>query len=283
MAEICGLDIPPEIDSPVTVEVDATSASEEGFISAVARYSGGTTEVEIEEPEPRKFTLVLKPPRPDKYTLDVRWGQNHVYGSPLDLDLRPPNAKAITVAEPPGGKLQAGQPIEMCFDTSNAGRGEMLCTCIGEVVGEISVDVQRRDSTNKFDINFQPPREDKYTLTVKWAGRSIKGSPFLFNLFHTDASKVKVLDIKLSTNPDDPIYEMNISTKGAGDGRLRARCAGLIYGSLPLNIEEIARHEYCISLRPPKDDTVIIDVYFEDIPIPGSPFYALPANAQGNC
>ena len=147
MAEVCGLDIPPQSDSPITVNVDASKASEEGALSAVAVQEGGgnTAEVKIEEQlEPtRKYKLTFQPPNKEKYTLEIKWGNEPIKGSPLHLDLRPPNAKAVTIAEPPAGKLQAGQPIKICFDTSNAGRGEMLSNCKGEEVGRYH---SRRDT-----------------------------------------------------------------------------------------------------------------------------------------
>ena len=283
MAEISGLDIPPEVDSPVTVEVDATIASEEGFISAVAQYSGGTAEVEIEEPEPKKFTLVFQPPRPDRYILEVRWGPNHVYGSPLNLDLRPPNAKAVTIAEPPAGKLKAGQPIKMCFDTSNAGRGEMLCTCKGEDVGEISINVERRDCTNKFDVKFQPPHEDEYIVHVTWAERSIKGSPFKIDLMPVNPSKVEASVPTVPVNPNDPI-EIDISTKGAGNAKLTVTCVGTRCGNIPVNLKKIAAHGYHLSVAPPMRDAISISVRYGGKHIPNSPFTinTLPTSAQGN-
>ena len=285
MAEVSGLDVPPEVDSPVTVEVDATIASEEGFISAVAVAvdSGDTAEVEIEEPEPKQFTLVFQPPRPDKYTLEIRWGPNHVYGSPLHLDLRPPNAKAVTIAEPPAGKLKAGQPVKICFDTSNAGRGEMLCTCKGEDVGEISVDVERRDFTNKFDVKFNPPHEDEYTVHVKWGERSIKGSPFKIDLIPVNPYKVKASVSMVPVNPDDPI-EIDISTKGAGNAKLTAECVGTRCEKIPVSIKKIAAHDYHISIAPPMRDVISISVLYGGEHIPDSPFTinTLPTSAQGN-
>ncbi len=283
MAEISGLDIPPEIDSPVTVEVDATIASEEGFISAVAQYSGGTAEVEIEEPEPKKFTLVLQPPRPDKYTLEVRWGPNHVYGRPLFLDLRPPNAKAVTIAEPPAGKLAPGQPIKICFATSNAGRGEMTCTCSGEDVGEIRTDVERRDFTNKFDAKFIPPHEEEYVVHVKWGERSVKGSPFKIDLIPVNPGKVMASVPKVPANPDDPI-EINISTKGAGNDKLTAACVGTKCGKIPVLLKKIATHDYHLTVAPPMRDTISISLMYAGKHIPNSPFLinTLPKNAQGN-
>ena len=240
--------------------------------------------MEIEEPEPKKFTLVLQPPRPDKYTLEVRWGQNHVYGSPLDLDLRPPNAKAVTIADPPAGKLKADQPIKICLDTSSAGRGDMLCTCKGEDVGEINIDVERRDFTNKFDIKFIPPHEDEYIIYVKWVGRNIKGSPFKIDLIPVNPDKVKASVPKIPANPDDPI-EIDISTKGAGYAKLTATCVGTRCGEIPVNLKKIAAHDYHLSVAPPQRDSVSISVLYGGKHIPSSPFSisTLPTNAQGNC
>ena len=283
MAEVCGLDIPPQSGLPVMVEVDATRASEGDALSAVAspHKGGSTAQVNIEETEPKKFKLTFQPPKEDIYTLDIKWGESHIQGSPLHLDLRPPNAKGVTIAEPPAGKLKAGQQISICFDTSNAGRGEMQSTCNGEEVGEIDVDVKRRDFTNKFDVSFKPPHEDEYVIIVKWAGKGIKGSPFKIDLIPVNPDKVKASAPKIPENPDDPI-EMEISTKGAGNAKLTATCMGTIGGKVPVNIKKVTQHDYHLSVKPPGRDMLSLSVQYGGKHIPNSPFLVntLPTDAS---
>ena len=288
MAEVCGLDIPPQSDSPITVDVDASNASEEGALSAVAvqvgeEGGGNAAEVKIEEQlEPtRKYKLTFQPPEKKKYILEIKWGDEPIKGSPLHLDLRPPNAKAVTIAEPPAGKLQAGQPIKICFDTSNAGRGEMLSTCKGEDVGDIAVNVSRRDFTNKFDVTFHPPHEDEYVVQVKWMERSIKGSPFKIDLIPVNPNKVKASAPTIPTSPDKPI-EMEISTKGAGNAKLTATCMGTIGGKIPVNLKKVAAHDYHLTVKPPERDILSLSVQYGGKHIPNSPFLVntLPVDAS---
>ena len=283
MAKVCGLDIPPQIDSPITVDVDATKASGDGALTVVAvQVEGGSTaEVNVEEKEPKKFKLTFQPPKKEKYSLEIKWGDDPIQGSPLCLDLRPPNAKAVTIAEPPAGKLKTGQPIKICFDTSNAGRGEILSTCNGDEVGEIPVDVKRRDFTNKFDITFLPPHEDEYVVQVKWAGRSIKGSPFKIDLIPVNPNKVKASAPKIPTNPDDPI-EMDISTKGAGNAKLTATCMCTIGGKIPVNIKKVNGTNYHLTVQPPERDILSLSVHYGGMHIPNSPFLVntLPVDAS---
>ena len=281
MAEVCGLDIPPQTDLPVTVEVDASKASDDGELSAVASHGENTAEVKIEEQEPKKYKLTFQPPKKDKYTLEIKWGESPIQGSPLLLDLRAPIAKGVTIAEPPEGKLKAGQPIKICFDTSNAGRGLMHSTCRGEDVGEINVDVRRRDFTNKFDITFQPPHEDEYVIHVKWSEKSIKGSPFKIDLIPVNPNKVKASAPKIPTNSDDPI-EMEISTKGAGNAKLTATCMGTIGGKIPVTVKKVAPHDYHLSVKPSERDILSLSVQYGGKNIPNSPFLVntLPVDAS---
>ena len=284
MAEVCGLDVPPQSDSPVTVEVDATNAGDDGGpeqLTAVALYGDKTAEVTVEEQETKKYKLTFLPPTKDKYTLEMKWGENHIKGSPMHLDLRAPNAKAVTIAEPPAGKLKAGQEIKICFDTSKAGRGEMHSSCTGEEVGEINVDVQRRDFTNKFDVTFKPPHEDEYVVHVKWLERSIKGSPFKIDLIPVNPNKVKASAPKIPANPDDPI-EMDVSTKGAGNAKLTATCMGTIGGKIPVSVKKVAAHDYHLTVKPPERDILSISVQYAGKHIPNSPFLVstLPVDAS---
>ena len=279
-AGVCGLEVPPQSDLPVTVEV-----AEEAVLSAVAIHGEDgekTAEVQIEKQEQlRRYKLTFLPPQKDKYRLEIKTGDSHVNGSPLHLDLRAPNAKGVTIAEPPAGKLKAGQPIKICFDTSNAGRGEMHSTCSGEEVGDIQVDVQRRGFTNKFDVTFKPPHEDEYVVHVKWAERSIKGSPFKIDLIPVNPNKVKASAPKIPSNPDDPI-EMNISTKGAGNAKLTATCMGMLGGKIPVSVKKVAPHDYHLTVKPPDRDILSLSVQYGGKHIPNSPFLVntLPVDAS---
>ncbi|CAI8053426.1 hypothetical protein GBAR_LOCUS29225 [Geodia barretti] len=87
----------------------------------------------------------------------------------------------VKVAEPPGQITGFGEPIAIIFDATRAGEGPMSASCTGASVGAVPVAVSEPWSAI-FNVHFTPNSADVYTLSVKWGGVDIAGSPFTINL-----------------------------------------------------------------------------------------------------
>ena len=178
---IDGPHVPDEILDPTRLYVDTTGAGNGKLTGSVTGNLHGVSDVQIRELEQNKFEVSFVPPGPDYYKLDVKWGDNSVIGAPFDINLNPPRAEEVVIAEPPNAMLEAGQAIGICFDTSQAGRGELTATATGQRIGEIPTKVSLR-SKDKYDVRFVPSEPDIYNIDVLWAGQHVKGSPFTVNL-----------------------------------------------------------------------------------------------------
>ena len=87
----------------------------------------------------------------------------------------------VAVAEPPGQITGYGEPIGISFDVSRAGEGPMTASCAGTKVGAVPAAVTE-SRPRIYRVQFTPNAADVYTLSVKWGGREINGSPFTINL-----------------------------------------------------------------------------------------------------
>ena len=183
---VTGPEIPPEMNEPVQLQVDASNAGSGKLAAKIVGDKSGISKVQIKEVQPKVYDLSFKPPAPELYTLSATWAGEPIPGSPFMLNLAPPNAKEVMIAEPPSTSLRIGQAIKICFGTSMAGRGELTANCKGNKVGEIPVKVTKRESqSSKYDIELTPLEEDLYSLRVQWGGADVKGSPFAINLTDT--------------------------------------------------------------------------------------------------
>ena len=281
MAELVSLDIPPELDKPVTLKIDATGAGDLGtLITYASSENVENAEVTVQE-DARIFTLTFNPPSPDKYSLTVKWGDDPISGSPFELNLNTPNSKQVSIAEPPQSNLRAGQSIGICFDASNAGRGELTATCEGEKVGEVPVEVNQRGISLKYDFKFVPPHEDVYRISIMFSGKLIKGSPFKLDLVPVNASKVKASKINMPQGLGGPI-EMDIGTEDAGNAPLKATCMGSVAGKVPVTVSKLSKHNYKLSVHPPNADIFTLSVQYGSKHIPNSPFFVntMPTDAS---
>ena len=93
----------------------------------------------------------------------------------------------VKVAEPPGQISGFGEPIAIIFDATQAGKGSMSASCTGTSVGSVPVSISEPWS-GICNVHFTPNAADVYTLSVKWGGTDIGGSPFTINLSRLSAN-----------------------------------------------------------------------------------------------
>ena len=268
---ITGPEIPLESNKPILLHVDATNAGN-GILDAKAiGDSGRALDVDIQEVEPNKFDVYLFPQTLEYHTLDITWGKQLIPGSPFRLNLGATQADAVKIAEPLTAKFKAGQAIRICFDTSEAGRGDLTSTCKGNKVGEIPVKVTARPRKEKYDIRFTPPEPDIYYVNVFWGGSHIKGSPFTINLMPVDVSRVEMIGPTMPQGLGGPV-ELMLQTQGTGMGKVTAACIGNKLGNVPVFIQESRQDCYQLQFNPPKSDIYTFAVQYGGHDVRGSPF-----------
>lgn len=283
MAELTKLDVPTDVKQPVIVEVDTTNASGDGPLSAEAcNENGDRSEVKVQEDELKRYTITFDPPNPDKYNLTIKWGEEMIVGSPFKLNLGPPNHKGVTISDPPSGTLKSKEKIKIGFDTFEAGCGELTSTCKADSISDIPVSVTRRGFSLKYDIEFTPPHEDVYFVSVNWLGKHIKGSPYKLDMIPVIPSKVVVSKL---TVPDEAggLIELDVCTEGAGNAELQAICKGSEVGKVPVTVSKVSPGNYHLSAQTTSQpDTYAMSVKYGGQNVPGSPLYAnlLPTDAN---
>ena len=275
MAGIVDLSVPPELKKPVKLVVDASTSLEGELEVEVFK----TPEEKLKDPEVeivkdavlKKFDIEFTPPSPDEYTFVVKHKGEEVSGSPLKLNLSKPDYKKVVLTQPPTGKIKAGQSINILFDTFAAGRGELTGVCKGEASGEIPVLVSRKGITSTFKVTFLPPQEDEYSLSVCFAGKNLKGSPYKIDMIPVNPSKVRSSKPTIPDDPSQPIT-MDICTEGAGNAQLKAKCKGEDSGNVHVDVKKLSKTDYHLTLKPPKRDKLTLSVLYGGKHIKDSPF-----------
>ena len=265
---VTGPKIPPEMSAPVTFKVDTSNAGHGELSAKAVSQTAGQASVDIEEKEPNVFDVFFICPKPDKYDLSMEWSSQSVPGSPFSLNLSTPNASKVTIARPPSSSIREGQPIVICFNTSQAGRGNLTATCSGSDVRTVNVVVTKNpDST--YNVEFVPPDVDLYTLSIFWNGIHIKRSPFTINLAPPIIGNVKIIGPTYSLS--GPV-ELMLQTRGAGKGTVTGSCISIDKDTIPVNITETSHECYLLTFQPPKPNIYTFGVQFGGENLKGSPF-----------
>ena len=277
MGEITSIDIPVDPGKPVRVDVSTAEDSEDfckGNLNVSILQSNAIlnkSKVEVLKIEENKGLILFKPPEPGLYSMLIKYNDETVSGSPLHLNLSPPDAKQVKLTKPPTGKIGAGHSLEIWFDTTLAGRGELASTCKGEKVGDIPVTVTRTGITNTHKVAFFPPKEDDYSLSVLYSGADVIGSPFRIDLIPINVARVKCSEPYFPKGKSGPL-EMDICTEGSRKARLTATCTGLNGDNIHVNIENVSKDNYHLQIDPPNDDTLTLTIKYGGKNVEGSPF-----------
>ena len=256
-----------------------------GLSASCKGEKSGPVDIEInkEGNTKNKYTVSFAPAIPDIYIVEIQWGSDNtppkdVPGSPFNLSLLlPPDASKVQVGDlhvPPGAGADEWVWLEL--DCGEAGHGEVTAEAKHEDGKPVEVQIEKI-SDDKNRVKFKADQPGKYHLNVLYGGSPIPGSPFS-NIEILDLSSKPRLVKHLKTNQPERrggSAVLLFDTKDAERGKFRARVAGLITGQTEVSYDTLpdSQHIYEVSFIPQKADTYIVDIYWENDPVPSSPFY----------
>nr|CAD7395119.1 unnamed protein product [Timema cristinae] len=133
------------------------------------------------------FTLNVKPQESGRHALTIKYGGEHVAGSPFTLRVSgAPDASKVRVYGPgvEHGVLASFQSRFIC-DTRGAGAGQLTVRVRGPK-GAFRVEMQRESQKDRTILcKFDPTEPGDYRVEVKWAGEHVPGSAFGVMIFDT--------------------------------------------------------------------------------------------------
>ena len=112
-----------------------------------------------------------------------------------------------------------GHPIEFTVDCTDSGTGELTVKATGPDKQELQADITVDTSSSKlcYHIKVIPTRPGAHRIVVQWAGLSIPGSPFHYEI--TDPSGVQLLQANQILTPlagQLITYQLDLSKAGKG-------------------------------------------------------------------
>ena len=269
---VTGPDVPMDPAQPIVFHVSTASAGNGNLEASAVGDNSGETDTEVNEVQPNKFDVSYFPAPNESYNVTMLWAGQPVPGSPFRVESQTANAEKVIICEPPTAMLEAGQAIGICFDTSQAGNGKLTAVCKGNRIGEIPIMLrQRAIDKKKYDVRFTPPEPDVYVISVLWAGKYVKGSPYTINLMPVDVNKVRVIGPSMPEGLDGPV-EVMLQTSGAGKGKVTGACMGKKAGNVPVAVKETSADIYQLAFKPPQPDMYSFAIQYGGQNLNGSPF-----------
>ncbi|XP_012941870.1 filamin-B isoform X2 [Aplysia californica] len=168
------------------VFVDTTAAGP-GEITASCQSQHQTARCDVKENNDGHYTLRVLPMEPERHILQVEYDGVHVPGSPFVLRVgEPPDPSKVKVFGP-GVENGLIDWFESRFlvETQGAGAGQLAVKVRGPR-GGFKVDMRRETKSERtITCRYDPSEPGEYSISVRWSGVHVPGSPFSVNLVET--------------------------------------------------------------------------------------------------
>ncbi|XP_022095230.1 filamin-A-like [Acanthaster planci] len=162
---------------------------EAGSGELTARCIGPNTMAEVHIGDNRNgtYSLLICPSEPGRHTLEVKYGEDHIQGSPFLLRVAAaPDASKVRCFGPGlnHGVLSTFNGRFIC-ETKGAGAGQLKVRVHGPK-GAFKVEMRRSDTKDRtIDVRYNPEESGEYAIQVKWSDKHVPGSPFLIKVVDT--------------------------------------------------------------------------------------------------
>ncbi|XP_014240191.1 filamin-A isoform X2 [Cimex lectularius] len=216
------------------------------------------------------------------YLLNVMWSGRQVKGCPLKVTVTAMCDSSKVVCSGEGlGLGTVGKHIRSFIDTRMAGPGELSAHCVGPHKVAYCELYDHGDGT--FTLNVKPQEAGRHTLTVKYGGVDVPGSPFILRICGaSDASKVRVVGPGIQHGVLATFQSRFIcDTRGAGAGQLSVRVRGP-KGAFRVEMQRGSQKDRMIMCKydPTEPGDYRVEVKWAGELVPGSPFSVMIFDTQ---
>ncbi len=233
--------------------------------------------------------VTYRPAEPGTYKLNVRFAEQDIPGSPFNVKVHPEDGSCMeplmqaslekpTRAAPVshigsecelGLKIPDTDPLDMTAQVTNPkGRTE---------------DAEIVDGADcRYVVRFIPTMDGVHTVSVKSRGLHVPGSPFQFTVGpfgEGGAHKVHAGGPGLERGEINIPAEFTVWTREAGPGKLSISVKGP--AKAKIDIQDNKDGSYQVIYTPTAPGEYVIDIMYNDQPIPDSPFKAMVTPAIG--
>ncbi|XP_061194598.1 filamin-A-like isoform X4 [Saccostrea echinata] len=176
------------------VAIDTRKAGP-GELTAYCMGPSKASYCELQDNHDGTFILKIKPHEPGKHVLQVKYGGEHVNGSPFVLKVNAqPDASKVRVTGPgvEHGILATFQS-RFIVETRGAGAGQLTVRIRGPK-GGFQVEMYRDSQRDRTILcRYDPTETGLYIISVRWSGVDVPGSPFQIHIVDTQQELEQIL------------------------------------------------------------------------------------------
>ena len=246
-----------QADTLLEMSIFAPNRQARGFaVSALGMQTGAIPSTEIVPMGNDSFHVRFRAPYSDDYRVEITYDKQHLPGSPFNLTIRAPPCADKVMTFDPIVPLKVGKPIELMFDTSQAGVGTLTTNVATASNKWVAANIEEI-SSNLYSVSFTPEQNTTFTIDVFWSDRPVDGSPFT---------------ITFEEQLKEPFVSVMFEPQLGIRGMLSASVFGQNIGEVETSVQQFERGQYQIGFSPPRKDIYNLHLFWFDQEVRGSPF-----------
>ncbi|NWU93714.1 FLNA protein, partial [Upupa epops] len=218
------------------------------------------------------------PTEPGDYSINILFADHHIPGSPFKAKVTPVfDPEKVTASGPGLERGKAGEVATFMVDCSKAGDAELTIEIISDAGVKAEVVLQdNRDGT--YTITYTPVVAGSYSITIKYGGRSVPKFPVRVTVdpaLDTGAVKVYGKGVEargvLREVGTDFTVDARALTKTGGP-HIKARVVNPSGAITETYITDHGDGTYRVDYTPYEDGVHRVEVTYDDVAVPKSPF-----------
>ncbi|XP_032664759.1 filamin-A isoform X4 [Odontomachus brunneus] len=279
--EVHGPGIQPEgvaRDKPTHFTVDAKKAGQAALEVAIQDAYGREVPLRLDDKRDGTVQAHYTPTSSSQHVVMVNYGGVATKKSPYRVKVASPLNPSMVSAFGPGLEkgVKSNTPTHFNVDCREAGPGKLDVSMLSPEGRELPISLtDNEDGT--YTVDYMPPQPGNYTVNLNYGGLKVPQCPIKVNVQpHVDVSKVKVDGLEPSLNVNQQA-EFTIDTRAIAksktdDGKVSCTINNPSGGKTEKLIIAQGDGTYRVSYTPFEEGCHTIDILYDNVPIPGSPF-----------
>ncbi|XP_066554329.1 filamin B a isoform X1 [Amia ocellicauda] len=219
-------------------------------------------------------TVKYTPVQQGNLGVAVTYGGDPIPKSPFNVGVAAPLDLDKIKVDGLESRVEVGQDQEFAVNTKGAGgQGKLDVQITSPASKAVPCTVEALPGKDCSLVKYVPKEEGFYTVDISYDGSPVPGSPFPVEAsLPPDPSKVKAYGPGLKGGLVGNPAEFTIDTKGAGTGGLGLTVEGPCEAKIECS--DNGDGTCSVSYLPTEPGEYLVNILFEEVHIPGSPFKA---------
>uniref|UniRef100_A0A8B9R529 Filamin B n=1 Tax=Astyanax mexicanus TaxID=7994 RepID=A0A8B9R529_ASTMX len=220
------------------------------------------------------YTVKYTPVQQGEMVINVTFGGDPISKSPFAVGVAAPLDLSKIQVNGLESRVEVGQDQEFAVSTKGAGgQGKLEARITSPSGKSVPCAVEPQPGKGASLVKYIPKEEGVYTVEILYEGNPVPGSPFPVDaMLPPDPSKVKAFGPGLKGGLVGNPAEFTIDTKGAGTGGLGLTVEGPTEAKIECS--DNGDGTCSVSYLPTEPGEYLVNILFEDVHVPGSPFHA---------